>query len=175
VIVRAAAAASSVLPPMRTALREIDPDVPLARVATVDQLVDESLEQPRGLSTLVGALAVVALALSVVGIYGVMAYYVQQQARDISIRLALGGTPRGIWRLMVGRGMTLVAWGVGAGLAAAAAIARLLSASFFGVSPADPLTFGTVTILMLGAAVLACGMPAARAVSVQPADILRND
>jgi putative ABC transport system permease protein len=175
VIVRTATATSAVLPQVRKVLRDIDPDVPLARVATIGELVDQSLKQPRGLSMLVGALAIVALALSVVGIYGVMAYYVQQQARDISIRLALGGAPRGIWKLMVGRGMALVALGTGAGLAAAVVFARMLSASFFGVSPADPFTFATVTVMMLGAAILACGVPAARAVAVQPADILRSD
>jgi ABC-type antimicrobial peptide transport system permease subunit len=174
-ILRTASATASILPEVRQTLRRIDPDVPLARVATIDELVDQSLEQPRGLSLLVGALAGVALALSVVGIYGVMAHYVQQQARDISIRIALGGRRRAIWTLVVGRGMTLVTWGIAAGLAVASVFARTLSASFFGVSPADPMTFASVAILMLGAALAACGIPAARAVTVQPADILRTD
>jgi predicted permease len=174
-ILRTSLASSSILPQVRKTLRDLDPDVPLARAATIDELIDQSLEQPRGLSMLVGALALVALALSIVGIYGVMAHYVQQQTRDISIRLALGGTPRNVWRLMVGRGMTLVIWGVAAGVAAAIAFARMLSASFFGVSATDPATFAVVSIVMLAAALAACGTPAARAVAVEPAAVLRND
>lgn len=174
-VVRTATAASAILPQIRRVIRNFDADVPFARASTIEELVDRSLEQPRGLSVLIGALAAVALALSIVGIYGVMAYYVQQQGKEISIRLALGGSPAGIRRLIVARGMILVGFGVSAGVAAAIAFARLLSASFFGVSAADPLTVGAVTILMIGAALSACAVPAARAVAVQPSEVLRND
>jgi predicted permease len=174
-VVRTAASTSAIVPQMRKVLRNLDPDVPLSRVATIDELVDTSLEQPRGLSALVGALAIVALALSIVGIYGVMAHYVQQQAKDISIRLALGGSQRGVLALMVRRGMTLVASGVAAGVVAAAVFARLLATMLFGVTPRDPLTFSAVTALMLVGALVACGVPAARAVAVEPAEVLRTD
>ena len=129
-------------------------------------VVDIMLEQNSG---------VILNASSIVGIYGVMAHYVQQQARDIGIRLALGGTPRRVGGVIVGRGMALVGWGMAAGVAVSVAVARLLSASFFGVGAADPLTFAAVTILMLSAAIAACGAPAARAVSTQPASVLRSD
>jgi len=162
-------------PQIRRALRDIDPSLPLSGVATIDGLVEDSLDQPRGLSLVVGALALVALVLSIVGIYGVMAHYVQQQMKDISIRLALGGTPRNVLRLVVGRGMTLVAWGVVLGVAAAFVLARMLSSLLFGVSAADPLTFTAVTALMAGAALMACAIPAARASRVEPAVVLRND
>jgi putative ABC transport system permease protein len=175
VVVRTAGSASALVPQLRRVLHDLDPGLPLARVATIDELVDQSLEQPRGLSALVGALAVVALALSIVGIYGVMAHFVQQQAKDISIRLALGGSPRRVLRLMVGRGMTLVAWGVAAGIVAAFALTRTLATLFFGVKAADPLTFSAAAALMLGTALVACGIPAARAVAVAPAEVLRND
>jgi putative ABC transport system permease protein len=174
-MVRSSADAASLTPQVQRVLREIDPGVPLSRIATIEDLVDRSLEQPRGLSFLIGALAAVALALSVVGIYGVMAHYVQQQARDISTRLALGGTPRRVLGLLMGRGMTLAGWGVGAGVVAAFVLVRLLSTQFFGVSPADPLTFSTVTGLLLGGALAACGIPALRAVRVEPASVLRNE
>ena len=147
----------------------------MTQVATVEELVDESLEQPRGLSLLIGGLAIVALVLSVVGIYGVMAHYVQQQAKDISIRLALGGSPRGVVGLMVRRGMRLVAWGVAVGVAGAVAFGRLLATMLFGVSPGDPLTISGVTVLLLGGALVACSIPAARAVAVEPAEVLRTD
>jgi putative ABC transport system permease protein len=174
-VVRTAAAPTAIVPQVRKVLRNLDPDVPFSRVATIDELVDTSLDQPRGLSMLVGALAVVALALSIVGIYGVMAHYVQQQAKDISIRLALGGSARGVLALMVRRGMTLVAWGVGTGVAAAAVFSRLLTTMLFGVSPGDPMTFAAVTALMLAGALVACGIPAARAVAIEPAEVLRTD
>jgi putative ABC transport system permease protein len=105
----------------------------------------------------------------------VMAHYVQQQAKDISIRLALGGSPRGVLALIVGRGMTLVGWGVAAGVAIAIGLARLLGSLLFGVTPGDPLTFASVTLMMLGAALAACAIPSARAVAVEPSVILRNE
>ena len=175
ILVRTGASAASALPQIRRVLHDLDPNLPFSRAATIDEMVDASLQQPRGLSVLVGALAIVALALSVVGIYGVMAHYVQQQAKDISIRLALGGSPGGVVALMVRRGMTLVAWGVAAGVVAAFGLARLLATMLFGVSPGDPLTFSAVVALMLGGALVACGIPAVRAAAVEPAEVLRND
>jgi len=174
-VVRSAASPAAVVPQIRKVVRNLDPNVPLTRIATIDDLVDASLEQPRGLSALVGALAFVALVLSIVGIYGVMAHYVQQQAKDISIRLALGGSPRGVLALMIRRGMTLVVWGTAAGVVAAAVFARLLASKLYGVGPGDPLTFSAVVALMLSGALVACGVPAARAVAVEPAEVLRID
>jgi len=174
-VVRTAAAPESVLPQLRRVLREIDPSLPFSRVATIDELVASSLEQPRGLSLLVGALALVALVLSIVGIYGVMAHYVQQQAKDISIRLALGGSPGSVLRLMIGRGMSLVIWGVVVGAGAAFAVARLMSSLFFGVTAGDPATFSFVVFLMVAVALLACAVPAMRASALEPAVVLRND
>ena len=175
ILVRTGVTAASALPEIRRVLHDLDPNLPFSRPATIDEMVDASLQQPRGLSVLVAALALVALALSIVGIYGVMAHYVQQQAKDISIRLALGGSPGGVVALMVRRGMTLVAWGVAAGVVAAVALARLLATMLFGVSPGDPLTFSAVVALMLGGALVACGIPAVRAAAVEPAEVLRND
>ncbi len=175
IVLRSAVPSESIVPALRQALHDLDPVVPLANVATIDELVDASLQQPRGLSLLVGILAFVALALSVVGIYGVMAHYVQQQSRDISIRLALGGSPRRVLGLMVRRGMTLVVAGVVAGVGAAILLARLLTNLFYGVSPGDPLSFLAVTALMLIGALVACAMPAARAVGAEPASVLRID
>jgi len=175
IAVRTAASSPAMAAEIRRVLHDLDPDLPFTRVSTIDDLVGESLQQPRGLSMLVGALAIVALVLSVVGIYGVMAHYVQQQAKDISIRLALGGSPRSVVARLVRRGMTLVACGVAAGIAAAAVFTRLLATLLFGVRPGDPLTFSAVTVLMLGAALVACGLPALRAAAVEPAAVLRSD
>ncbi len=106
-------------------MRELEPGAPLSNVATIDELVAESLGQPRSLAMLVGGFALTALALAVFGIYGVMAYFVQQQSKDISIRIALGGTMAGVLRLLVGNGMKLVGIGVAVGLAASLALTRL--------------------------------------------------
>ena len=175
IMLRIASDPASVLPAVRRTLRELDPNLPLSRVATIDDLVAQSLQAPRTLSLLIGALSAVALVLSVVGIYGVMAHYVQQTAKDISIRLALGGAPGSVLRMIVGRGLSLVGAGVAVGIAMAYAIVGLMSRLFFGVTPADPQTFAAVVALLLGAALLACWVPAARAIAVEPASVLRND
>jgi putative ABC transport system permease protein len=156
-------------------VRELNPAVPLSSVQTVDELMDASLEQPRSLSVLVGVLAVVALTLSLVGIYGVMANYVEQYAKDISIRLALGGQPSDVLRLVVGQGMKVVAIGVIAGMAVAFFLARLMSTLLFGVTATDATTFASVAGLLLAIGVLACLIPARRATALQPASVLRLD
>jgi putative ABC transport system permease protein len=175
VMLRTSADPAAVLPAVRRTLRELDPNRPLSSVATIDELVAQSLQEPRALSLLIGALSAIALVLAVVGIYGVMAHYVQQHAKDISIRLALGGRPGGVMRLIVGRGVSLVGSGVAVGIAIAAVLVRLLSSVFFGVSALDPATFAGVAVLLVGVAALACWIPAARAVAVEPAAVLRND
>ncbi|HWI19041.1 MAG TPA: ABC transporter permease, partial [Vicinamibacterales bacterium] len=140
-------------------IRELEPGAPLADVATVDQLIDQSLLRPQSLSVLVMSFAGVALLLSVIGIYGVMGYYVQQQMKDISIRMALGGSRGDVGRLVIGQGMTVVAIGVGAGIAIALSATRMMASLLFGVGAADPLTFVGVTALMVSVAMLACALP----------------
>jgi putative ABC transport system permease protein len=164
-----------VLPSVRQVTRELDRNVALTSVASVDDLIAQSLQTPRSLSGLVIGLALIALLLSVVGIYGVMAYYVQQHAKDISIRLALGGRRGDVLRLVVGRGMIVVAGGLVFGLLAALASTRLLSSLLFNVSAADAATFAAVSLTLLTVALIACVVPARRAMSLQPAAILRNE
>lgn len=156
-------------------MRSLDPSVPLSDVATIEELVAQSLQRPRSLSALVGAFAGVALLLSLVGIYGVMAYYVRQHARDISIRLALGGQPGDVLRLVLGQGMAVVGIGVGAGLLGALALTRLMSSLLFRVGAADALTLVAVSVVLLTAALAACFLPARRAVAASPAAVLRTE
>jgi putative ABC transport system permease protein len=165
----------NVLPAVRHVVRELDPSAPLSNVATIDELVAQSLEQPQSLSLLVGGFALVALILSVVGIYGVMAYYVQQHTKDISIRLALGGSSSDVLRLIVGQGMTVVSSGVVVGLLVALVLTRLMSSLLFAVGAADMFTFVAVTFLMLAVAFVACLVPATRAIGVQPGTVLRTE
>ncbi len=174
-IMRTRQDAQSLLPSIRQVLRELDPSVPLSNAASMDELVAQSLERPQSLSMLVASFAVVALLLSVVGIYGVMTYYVQQHAKDISIRLALGGTPGEVLRLILGQGMRLVSIGVVIGVLTAVGVTRLMSSLLFGVSAADTLTFVTASLLLLTVALLACFVPARRGVAAQPATVLRNE
>jgi putative ABC transport system permease protein len=160
---------------VRQAVRDLDPSLPLAGFATFDDLVEQALQGPRSISALVGSFAAVALILSLVGIYGVMAYYVQQQTKDISIRLALGGRPRHVLGLIVGEGMKVVTSGVLAGLVVAFGATRLMSSLLFGVGAADAVTFAAVAIVMLSVALAACFVPARRAIGVEPAAVLRNE
>jgi ABC-type antimicrobial peptide transport system permease subunit len=125
------------------------------------------------LSLLIGALALAALLLSTIGIYGVMANHVQQHARDMSIRLALGGSPSLVGRLVVRQGMKVVAIGVLAGLVIALALTRLMSSLLFGISASDPWIFGGVAGLLALVSLFACAIPTVRAMRVDPAMALR--
>jgi putative ABC transport system permease protein len=165
----------TVLPPVRRVVHELDPSLPFSSVAAVDELVARSLQRPRSLSWLVGGIALVALGLSIIGIYGVMAHYVQQHTKEIGIRLALGGSPGDVLHLVVGDGMRVVASGIVVGLGTALLLARWMSSLLFGVSPADLFTFVTVALLLLAVALVACLAPARRALGLEPAAVLRNE
>ena len=174
-VLRTAIDPLTVLPSVRQVVRELDPSLPFSSVATEEELVARSLQRPRSLSMLVGGFATVALLLSIVGVYGVMAHYVQQHSKDIGIRLALGGSPADVLRLVVGQGMRIVSSGVGVGLLTALILTRLMSSLLFGIGAADAFTFVAVTILLLAVALVACSVPARRAIAVQPAAVLRNE
>lgn len=156
-------------------VRELDPGAPVAEVSTVDQLIEQSLVRPQSLSLLVAIFAAVALILSIIGIYGVMGYYVQQHLKDISIRMALGGSRGDVAKLIVGQGMIVAAGGVIVGVVLALAGTRLMTTLLFNVSAADPATFAGVAALMVTVALLACAVPAWRAMRLQPATVLRNE
>jgi ABC-type antimicrobial peptide transport system permease subunit len=160
--------------PLRQVMRELDPSLAATGVATVDQLVSDSLATPRYLSVLVATFGAAALALSLIGIYGVMTYFVQQHRRDIGIRLALGGDPFLVGRRVVGQGLTVVGIGVTAGIVETFLVTRIISSVLFGVSPTDPATMVIVPSLLLAAAAIACLAPARRAATVDPADVLRE-
>jgi len=174
-VVRTNADPGAMLPAVRQAVRELDPSVPISNAATMEELIDRSLQRPRSLSVLVAGFAAVALILSLVGIYGVMAYYVQQHAKDISIRLALGGRRADVLQLIVGQGMKVVSAGVLIGLLTAVAVTRFISSLLFGVGAGDPRTFFGVSVLLVAVALLACLVPAWRAVRAEPASVLREE
>jgi putative ABC transport system permease protein len=164
-----------VLPSVRQAVRDLDSSLPLSNIATMDELIADSLDTPRYLTLLVAAFASVALLLSIVGIYGVMSYFVQRHTKDIAIRIALGGGPSHVWSMVVKQGMALVAIGMVFGVGGALALTRLMSSLLFGVGATDPLTFIAVAAVMLGISLIACVVPARRAGGVDPAIILREE
>ena len=175
IVARTAADAQTLLSSVRQAVRDLDPALPFADPATMEDMVARSLERPRSLSLLVAGFATVALLLSTIGIYGVMAYYVQQHTKDISIRLALGGSPRDVLRLVVGQGMQVVATGVVVGVAVAFVATRLMATLLFGVGATDVKTFAAAGTFLLAVALFACFVPAKRATGLQPAAVLRNE
>ena len=155
VVLRTAGNPAMLAAELRAAVREVDPGLALANVATGSELVSESLATPRYLSVLVGIFALAAVFLSVVGIYGVMAYFVQQHTRDIGIRLALGGAPAVLRRMIVMQGVRLVAAGVAIGVPAAFITTRFLRTVLFNVTTADLATIvGVPAVLLLIAAAM---------------------
>jgi putative ABC transport system permease protein len=165
---------SALAAPLQQAMRELDPNLALSDMATVEDLVTTSLATPRYLSVLVGTFGAAALLLSLVGIYGVMTYFVQQHRRDIGIRLALGGDPSQVGRLVIRQGLAVVAIGVLLGLGTTFFTSKIISSVLFGVSATDPATIALVPAVLIVAALIACAVPARRAATVDPAEVLRE-
>lgn len=160
---------------VRTALAEIDKTQPIYEMQTLDQLVAKSLDQRRFTLTLMVLFGVIALVLSSIGIYGVMAFAVTQRTQEIGIRMALGASAIDVLKMVVGSGMFLALIGVVVGLIGAFALTRLMASLLFGVSPTDLVTFGLVTAVLLLVALLACYIPARRATKVDPLVALRYE
>ena len=160
---------------MRAAVQAVDPEQPVFRISTMEQFFSAEIAVPRATMFLLGALAVTALILAAVGIYGVMAHAVTQQTHEIGIRTALGATQRDVLRLVVRQGMTLTLIGVVIGLAGAFALTRLMTTLLFGVSATDPATFTVIALLLTGVALFACYIPARRATKVDPLTALRYE
>ena len=175
VVMRSQGDPSALSPAVKKELRGIDPDLPMYSVRTMDERVQESLARRRFSMLLLGIFAGVALVLATIGIYGVMAYLVNQGTREIGIRMAIGATQREIVRLVVFQGMTLAIAGVAAGLAAAFVFTRLMRSLLFGISSADPVTFTGISLLLTLVALLATYIPARRAARIDPILCLRSE
>jgi predicted permease len=175
VTIRAAGDPSALAAAARTAVRAVDPDLPVFRMKTMRERVDESLARRRFLMTLLSLFAAVAAVLAVIGVYGVIAYLVSQGTRDMGIRLALGATPASILRLVLSHGVLLGLGGVATGLAGAAALTGLMQSVLFGVAPTDGATFAAVGIALLAVVVAASLVPALRAARTDPTVALRGE
>jgi putative ABC transport system permease protein len=169
------AAATALLPAVRAAALELDPDQPVYDQQTMRDLLALNVLQYRFSLRLLAALGLIALLLAGVGIYGVISNLVAERTREIGIRIALGGDERTVQRLVVRQGMSPAAIGLLTGLALAPALTMLLRGMLVGVSPHDPLTFASVAVLLFTVALLACWLPARRATRVDPMIALRTE
>ena len=160
---------------VRAALREADPRVPAFAVQSMDQAIGASLFQQKFTNVLLALFAVISLLLAAAGIYGVMSLEVTSRLKEIAIRMALGAPPAEVFGLVIRHGGMLAGAGLMAGLAGALAATRLLEGLLFEVTPTDPVTFATVTALLALVALLACVVPARRAVRVDPIAALRQE
>jgi predicted permease len=160
---------------VRSALNKLDPGLPIIQPNTMNQIVDESLGQRRLTMTLLGVFAGIALVLAMVGIYGAVAYTVEQRTGEIGVRMALGAQTADVLRLVVRQGMAPVVIGLVLGLAAALALGRLLTAQLYEVSANNPALLGATSITLAIVALLACLIPARRASLVNPIEALRTE
>ena len=160
---------------VRHEVKALDPNLPVANVRTMEEIMVQSLATRRVILMLFTFFAALALLLTIIGIYGVLAWSVTQRTRELGIRIALGATARQVLQLILAQGLKLVLPGLAIGLAGALALNRLLGKLLFGVSPTDPLTFAVIVLLLTGIAVVACYVPARQATKVDPLIALRHE
>ena len=173
-VIRAPAAAA-LAPQATRVIRELAPDQPIERVATLEQIRDETVAPQRLNALLVGALGALALVIAAVGIGGVLAFFISQRTAEIGIRMSLGAEPARVMRLVLADGGVLLGAGIGLGLLGSVLAARLLQGLLFGVAPRDPATFLTVSLLMTVVGLAACALPALRAARVNPLVAIRAE
>jgi len=161
--------------PFRRAVQEFDADVPISAVQTMDARLSGFLSQPRFRSLLVGTFALVALVLASIGLYGVLAFLVRQRSKEICLRMALGAEPGTVLKLILTHGLALVALGIVIGITASLLAGRLIQGTLFGVRASDPLTFTSVSLSLVIVALVACLVPARRAVRLDPAAVLKDE
>jgi predicted permease len=160
---------------LRAELKTIDPHLPLYDIKTLSTEIDQSLIQERLVTWLSSAFGLLATLLTALGLYGVLTFSVARRTREIGIRVALGAQRRDVFRLVMTRGIVLVAIGVLIGLGASYAFGRMMSSLLFGVEPTNPLTLAIVSLALIAVALLACYLPARRATRVDPLEALRYE
>jgi putative ABC transport system permease protein len=174
-VVRAERDPASVAPAARDAVQSVDAGLPIANVRPMQEIVRAAMGQPRFTTTVMSFFAVVACFLAALGLYGILAYSVEQRAREIGVRIALGAGTGEILRLIIGGGMRLAGIGILVGVPAALVATRLLRGLLSGVTSTDPVTYGAVIVIFVGAALLASYLPARRATRIDPMVALRAE
>jgi putative ABC transport system permease protein len=172
---RVAADPASLGAAIRREIQSLDPQLPVYKLRTMEQVVDESVASQRLTTLLFGGFAALALMLAAIGVYGVMSYAVAQHTHEIGVRIALGARTPDVLKLVVAQGMKPVLAGVAGGLAVSFGLTRLIRNLLFNVSATDPLTFVAITLLLTAIGLLACWIPARRATKVDPMVALRAE
>jgi putative ABC transport system permease protein len=161
--------------PVREAIQQVDANLPLFGVQPMASVLATSLAQRRFSMVVISVFAALALLLSAVGIYGVIAYLVEQRTQEIGVRMALGAAPRHVIGMVVGEGLALAGLGILIGLCGAALVAPAIAGLLFGIGPLDPVSFGSIAVLLTAVAALACFVPARRATRIDPLTALRQE
>jgi putative ABC transport system permease protein len=174
-VVRTDITPMSLVNSVAASVHALDPELPLADVRTLDDVVDATLARPRTVSVLLTTFALMALILAGVGVYGVMAYSVSQRTQEIGVRMALGATTRSVFRLVLGQALRLVAIGVVVGLIAAGLLTRVLESLLYDTEPLDPWTFVVTATVLVAVATIACYLPARRGTRIAPVEALRAE
>ena len=174
-LVRTTADPRDVLPEIRAVMRQLDPQQALTRIETLEERLSESIAPRRFNLRLIGLFSAVAMALAMLGIYGVVAESVAQRVPEIGVRMALGARGSDVVRLILGQGVWMVVIGIGLGVAGAAALNRVMSGLVFGVRTTDPASYTVAAVCLMTAALVACVIPARRAARIDPVQALRQD
>jgi len=175
VAVRTSGDPKSYVTSIRNAIHEIDRDMPMSKVNTLDVMVDNSMGQRRLSTVLLGIFAGLALLLASIGIYGVMSYTVAQRTRELGVRVALGASRQSVLGLVMRQGVAITLIGIAIGLGGAFGLTRLIATQLFSVKATDPATFASVTAVLVAVAVAATLVPAMRATRVDPITALREE
>jgi predicted permease len=174
-LVRATGERASLAAAIRRETKAVIPNLPSPLIRAMDDLISESIAQPRLQTTLLLFFAILALLLATIGLYAVLAYAVAQRQREIGIRMALGAQKYNVLTMVIAQGMKLAMTGILIGLACALALAKVLRTLLYDVKPTDPFTFAAVSLLLAGVALLACWIPARRAAKLNPMEALRYE
>ncbi|HKT68039.1 MAG TPA: ABC transporter permease, partial [Terriglobales bacterium] len=175
VIVRSQVEPAALTGMIRRAMASVDPELPIAKVQTLTEVVNDSLAQPRFSLLLMAVFGGLALLLAAIGLYGVISYSVAQRTQEIGIRMALGASRRNVFAMVVGQGGRMAGLGIVLGVAAALGLTRMMASFLYGVKPTDVLTLAVVCLLLSAVALLACYLPARRATKVDPMVALRYE
>jgi ABC-type antimicrobial peptide transport system permease subunit len=172
-VIRTSGDPLSVVASTRRIIHELDPNLPVQNVRTLDDVLQTAIAPARWSTTLVGVFAGVALVMAVLGVFGVLSYLVTHRTRELGIRIALGASTRAVRRDVVMRGLRLAGAGLALGVAGALLLTRYMATLLYGVTPTDPIAFGAVALVLVSAAALASYLPARRATRVDPIIALR--